>query len=251
MKYFLGSFIFIIFSIQGFANVNQKLADSAVVYFNEAQYQKTIDAYEKIIASGEESAALYYNLGNAYYKVKNIPLAIANYERAKTITPNDEDVLFNLRLAKTHTVDKIESLPVFFLNDWYNTLTGIFSTNLWAYFSVFAFIFSLCLLLMYFFSHSVQVKKMTFGAAAIFLLFSLVSMGASYNQKKLNYNRQFAIITNPSVNIKSSPDENSTSLFILHSGTKLQVLDQIQEWYKVKIENGETGWIKLEDVQKV
>lgn len=251
MKYFLSSFIIFLFTFQSFAKNNQSLADSAAFYFKEGQYQKTIESYEKIIASGEESAALFYNLGNAYYKVKDIPLAITNYERAKTITPNDEDVLFNLRLAKTHTVDKIESLPVFFLNDWYNTLTGIFSTNLWAYFSVFAFVFSLSLLLIYFFTHSVQIKKMTFGAAALFLVLSLASMGASYNQKKLNYDRQFAVITNPSVNIKSSPDENSTSLFILHSGTKLQVLDQIQEWYKVKIENGATGWIKLEDVQKV
>ncbi len=250
MKYLLVNILLII-GLQSFSQNNQALADSADIYFTNAQYQKSIDAYQKILKSGQESAALYYNLGNAYYKIKNIPLAITNYERAKRLSPNDEDINFNLRMAKTQTVDKVKTLPVFFLNDWYNSLTGKMSTNLWAYISVFAFLSSLSLLLFYFFSKSVQIKKFTFITAAFLLMMSLVSMASSYNQKKLNYDRGFAIITNPSVNIKSSPDENSTSLFILHSGAKLQVLDQIQNWYKVKIENGETGWIKLEDVEMV
>ncbi len=237
--------------IQSFSQNSQALADSAEIYFKNVQYQKTINAYEKIIASGDESAALYYNLGNAYYKNKNIPLAITNYERAKVLDPNDEDIIFNLRLAKTQTIDKIELVPEFFLSAWYNMTTGILTTNVWAYLSVLTFFLSLSLLLFYFFSRSVRLKKITFISAAFLLMMSLLSMVSSYNQKSLNFDRSFAIIINPSVNIKSSPDENSTSLFILHSGTKLQVLDKIQDWYKVKIENGETGWIKLEDVEKV
>jgi len=243
--------ILLILGLQSFSQNSQALADSAEIYFKNVQYQKAIDSYEKIITSGDVSAALFYNLGNAYYKNKNIPLAIVNYERAKVLAPNDEDIIFNLRLAKTQTIDKIESVPVFFLNDWYNMATGVLSTNIWAYLSVFTFFLSLSLLLFYFFSRSVRLKKITFISAAFLLMMSLLSMASSYNQKGLNYDRSFAVITNPSVNIKSSPDENSTSLFILHSGTKLQVLDQIQDWYKVKIENGETGWIKLEDVEKV
>lgn len=243
--------IILLLGIQSFSQNTQVLADSAEVYFKNGEYQKTIETYEKIVAAGEESAALFYNLGNAYYKNRNIPLAIVNYERARVLAPTDEDVIFNLRIAKTQTVDKIESVPMFFLSDWYNSATGLFSTNIWAYLSVFTFLFSLSLLLFYFFSRSVRLKKLTFLSAALLLMISLLSMASSYNQKGLNYDRSFAIITNPSVNIKSSPDENSTSLFILHSGTKLQVLDQIQDWYKVKIENGETGWIKLEDVEKV
>jgi SH3-like domain-containing protein len=79
----------------------------------------------------------------------------------------------------------------------------------------------------------------------------MVSMSSSYHQKQISFEEQYAIITNPSVNIKSSPDENSTSLFILHSGTKLQIMDKIQTWYKIKIENGNTGWIKDEDLTKI
>ena len=243
--------ILLILGLQAFSQDNKALLDSAEVYFKNAQYNKTIECYEKIVASGESSSALYYNLGNAYYKNKNIPLAIVNYERAKRLSPKDEDILFNLRLAKTQTVDKIKSLPVFFLTAWYNWGTGLFSTNVWAYLSIFAFLVALVLLLVYFFSRSVQLKKLTFLLAIVLLSVSLLSMISSYNQKKLNYDTSYAIITNPSVNIKSSPDENSTSLFILHSGTKLQVLDQIQDWYKVKIENGEVGWIKFDDVERV
>jgi len=251
MKYILLSITILISTISSIANTNMQLADSAGIYYKAGNYNKTIEAYLKIIESGEESAALYYNLGNAYYKSKNIPLAIANYERAKRIAPNDEDIIFNLRLAKTQTIDKIESIPVFFLSEWRNSITGILSTNIWAYLSVITFLLSLSLLLFYFFSRSIQLKKITFWSASFLLMMSLLSMASSYNQKKINFDTNYAIITNPSVNIKSSPDENSTSLFILHSGTKLQVLDQIQDWYKVKIENGNTGWIKFEDIENV
>ncbi len=230
MKYLLISIILTL-SIQTYSQNNQILADSARIYFKNAKYQKAIDSYKKIITSGEESAGLFYNLGNAYYKNNNIPLAITNYERAKKLNPNDEDINFNLRLAKTQTIDKVKSLPVFFLSDWYNSSTNILNSNIWAYLSIFSFLGSLSFLLL--------------------LGMSFVSMASSHNQKKLNIDTQFAIITNPSVNIKSSPDESSTSLFILHSGTKLQVVDQIQDWYKIKIENGEIGWIKFNDVEKI
>ena len=250
MKYLFISILFVL-GLQAYSQNSKVLVDSAEIYFKNTQYDKAINAYNKIIASGEESAALFYNLGNAYYKNNNIPLAIANYERAKRLAPNDEDIIFNLRLAKTQTIDKVSSIPVFFLTDWYNRITGITTTNKWAYISIVSFLLSLSLLLFYFFSRSVQIKKLTFLTASFLLLISLVSMASSYNQKKLNFDRRFAIITTPSVSIKGSPDESSTNLFVLHSGTKLQVLDQIQDWYKIKIENGEIGWIKFNDVEKI
>ena len=251
LKYFLLNIAVLISLTTALASSNQQLVDSAVIYFNAKDYDKAIVNYEKVAASGQESAALFYNLGNSYYKAKNIPLAIVNYERAQILDPTDEDISFNLSLVKTQTVDKIKSIPMFFLTDWYNALTGVMSTNNWAYLSVLSFGLSLALLLMFFFSRSISLKKITFWSASLFLLISLVSMASSYNEKKINFDRKYAVITNPSVNIKASPDENSTSIFVLHSGTKLQLLDQIQDWYKVKIEDGNTGWIKLEDVEKV
>jgi len=251
MKYLFAHILLIIFSLQSYTQNNLALVDSAETYFKNAQYLKAINAYEKIIDSGEESAALFYNLGNAYYKSNNIPLAITNYERAKRLAPNDEDIIFNLRLAKTQTIDKIGSLPEFFLTNWYNSITGIANTNTWAYLSIFTFLLSLILLLFYFFSKSVQIKKITFLSASFLLLMSLLSMSSSYYQKKQNFDNSFAIITTPSVNIKGSPDQSSTNLFILHSGTKLQILDHIQDWCKIKIENGEIGWIKIDDVERI
>ena len=157
---------FIILGFTSFSQNNKAIADSAELYFKESQYQKSAEAYEKIVASGKESAALYYNLANAYYKSNNIPLAITNYERARVLDPNDEDIAFNLRLAQTQTIDKIENLPMFFLSKWYNSLTGVMSTNIWAYLSIFALLLSLSLLLFYLFSHSMRLKKITFWSAS-------------------------------------------------------------------------------------
>jgi tetratricopeptide (TPR) repeat protein len=229
----------------------QQLADSAIVYYNSGDYQSAINNYDEIIANGQESAELFYNLGNAYYKSGNTALAITNYERALLLSPNDEDILFNLKLSKSQTVDKIETLPVFFLDSWYSSFTKMFSSNAWAYISLFSFLLGLVFLLGFLFSRTIVLKKVSFFVAGFFLTVTLVSFTSSYHQKKQYFDRSYAIITNPSVNIKSSPDENSTSLFILHSGTKLEVLDKIQSWYKIKIENGNTGWIKTDDVEKI
>ncbi|MBN2669050.1 MAG: tetratricopeptide repeat protein [Bacteroidales bacterium] len=233
------------------ASVPQQQLDSAIIYYDQSQYQKAIDIYESLISQRIESAELYYNLGNAYYKVKNVPLAIANYERALKLDPNDEDTKFNLRLVKAQTVDKIDSIEVFFIQQWIDAIVGLAGTNAWAIWSIFTFVLSLAILLLFFFSHSIRLKKWSFSVSIILLVISLLSLSASYRQKTLMFDTQYAVIVHGSVNIKSSPDDNSTSIFILHSGTKMQVLDQIQEWYKVKIDNGNTGWVKTDDVEMI
>ncbi len=253
MKYYILTIWIAIYASLGLSHAQnlQQLADSAIVYYNAGDYRSAIDNYNEIIANGQSSSALFYNLGNAYYKSGNMALAITNYERALRLSPNDEDILFNLKLSKSQTVDKIESLPEFFLTRWYHSFTKILSSNTWAYLSLFSFLLALIFLLSFLFSRSMVLKKLSFFVALFFLISSLVSLTSSYQQKKQYFDRSYAIITNPSVNIKSSPDENSTSLFILHSGTKLEVLDQIQKWYKIKIENGNTGWIKTDDVESI
>jgi tetratricopeptide (TPR) repeat protein len=229
----------------------QQQADSAAHFFNQKEYQKAIDLYTDILSKGQVSAELHYNLGNAYFKAGNLPLSIVQYEKAAKLAPADEDIKFNLQLAKTQTVDKVDVVPIFWLARLEQKIINLLSTNQWAAIGLVSFLLSLTFLMWYFFSNQILIKKLSFWTAGMLLLLSMSSVWASYRAQHENYSRQYAIIVNPSINIKSSPDVNSTNLFVLHAGTKLEVLDQINEWLKVRIENGNTGWIKEKDLIKV
>ena len=225
--------------------------DSATIYYNLKQYDTAINFYNKILATEKENSDLYYNIANTYYKAQEIPMAILYYEKSLKLNPNDEDILFNLQLARAQIVDKIKQVPEFFLSKWFNNVTQIFSSNFWAYLSIGFFLTALFLILIFLFSHHIGLKKISFWIAFVFFSISLFSALSAKHQKTINFDTEYAIITTPSIDIKSSPEDNSTTLFILHGGTKLQILDKIQEWYKIKIADGNTGWIKEKDFKTI
>jgi tetratricopeptide (TPR) repeat protein len=218
--------------------------DSAEVYYTNGEYQKAIDNYNEILSKGYESGKLYFNLGNAYFKLNKINDAILNYERAKILLPNNKDVEFNLGMAKSHITDKIETIPVFFLIDWYKTLTGIFSSNTWAIISLISFVSFLILVFLFFFTRTLIIKKPSFWLSILFLILSSTSFIFSSQEKERVSERNYAIVFEPVVNIKASPNESATELFVLHEGTKVEIRQSSKDWVEIKIEDGSIGWIK-------
>lgn len=231
----------------GFAN-NQILIDSAQQAYTNNEFELAINYYEQILNSGYEAPEIYFNLGNSYYKSNKLTLAIINYERALLLAPGDEEIQFNLKIAQNYVVDKIEVLPRLFIYDWIDSLLYLSSSNSWAKLSLSAFIFMLILFLFYFFTNSVYVKKMTFWFGVFLITFSILSFLFSAKQKQNVEIRNKAIIFNTSVTIKSSPDPSGNDLFVLHEGTKVTVEDSVQDWLKIKITDGNKGWLKASDV---
>lgn len=250
MKRFRTIFIGIILlnTTLAFANGQQQLIDSAANFYASAQYEKAITAYQQVIENGYESAELYYNLGNAYYKSNKIPWAITHYERALKLAPGDEDILFNLQLANTHVVDKIEVLPEFFLTSWWNRFIQLFSSNQWALISISTFVSGLVLLLIFSLSGRVVARKFSFWLAVLLILVSVFSFNFSRKQKWVALNEPKAIIMTPSVVVKSAPSETGTELFLIHEGLKVKVTDKLGDWREIKLSDGNKGWVKQEDL---
>ncbi|MFW6267545.1 MAG: tetratricopeptide repeat protein, partial [Marinilabiliaceae bacterium] len=194
-------------------------------------------------------AALYYNLGNAYYKTGELPRAILNYERALLHAPQDKDIRHNLELAYSQTTDEIERVDAFFLTEWYRDLRNLNDSDGWALWSVGCFILVLISLGIYFYGRNVPLKKIAFALSFIFLITSGITFAFSARQKEKLTEESHAIIFTPSVNIKSSPDQSGTNLFVLHEGTKVELLNKIGEWWNVKLEDGSEGWIHESDIE--
>ena len=223
-------------------------ADSVVqagnLYYVNNDYQKAADSYQLVLDSGYVAAELYFNLGNAYYRMNNYALAILNYERALLLAPSDKDIKFNLQLANAHVVDKIDVIPEFFLKRWILKVIGFTSSNIWAIISMSAFIVFMMLFLIYLFTAKMFLKQFSFYLLILFFVISAACFVFSRSRQQMIMMRNGAIIVAPSVTAKSSPDEYGTNLFILHEGTKVEVVDSIGKWNEIKISNGNKGWVK-------
>ncbi len=222
--------------------------DTAEQCYKSARYEQAIATYEQIVDNGFESAELYFNLGNAYFKSNKFPMAIVNYERALKLNPTDEDIQFNLQLANTYVVDKIDVLPEFFLKSWGQTFVQTFSTNQWAHISIACFVIGLALLLVFFLSQSIVLRKCSFWIGVLAIIVSVLGFSFSGKQKDAMVSTPDAIVVAPSVIVKGSPDVNGVELFVVHEGLKVKVSKNLDGWFEIKLSDGNKGWVKTETI---
>ena len=228
-------------------SVTKAQADSA---YAKGDYASAIELYESILANQGESAAIYYNLGNSYYKNKDIAHSILNYERAYLLSPGDSDIRFNLEMARNNTVDKIDSINQLFLMSWITSLRNILSADGWAGGAIISFIIFLLALSLYIFGKQLVLKKLGLLFAGLCLIITIVANIFASQQKSLLVNRQTAIIMSPSVTAKSTPDAGGTDLFILHEGHKILVKDAtMKDWCEIQLEDGSIGWIPRDVIE--
>jgi tetratricopeptide (TPR) repeat protein len=239
------------FANMAFGNNYINIFDRANDFYKKEQYDTSIILYESILKSGVESSEVYYNLGNAYYKKKNIARAILNFERAHKLAPGDDNISFNLQLAQTMIVDKINTLPEFFLKHWWRYFSELFSSNGWGILSIIFFIVALILAIIYLFTVKLWLKKLSFWLVLILIAISIVSFFNSYQLKSRSLAKTSAIVMTPSITIKSSPDENGTDLFVIHEGLKVWVIDKVDNWSKIIIADGNSGWLKNSDIEPI
>lgn len=212
-------------------------------YFSSGNYDKALEMWTDIYNTGYRSAELDYNIGSAYFKKNNIPGAILFYERAHLLKPADEDINYNLQIARTLVVDRFVEIPELFFVRWYNFIALTLSANSWAKTSLIAFILCLAFLSLYFYTSRYNRKVLGFWLAVVLLVISAASFTLASRNKILVLNSHKAIIFSPVVNGKSSPDSSGNDLFVLHEGTKVTVEDEVGGWYEIRLSDGNKGWI--------
>ncbi|MDL2251313.1 tetratricopeptide repeat protein [Odoribacter sp. OttesenSCG-928-J03] len=248
-------FLFVVYSawaeiedITGIKSVDEYIRQ-AEVFYKEGKYREAAESYENILKADRESSKLYYNLGNAYFKSGENTKAILNYERALLLNPSDKDTRYNLNMAQKQIVDKIEDLPEFFFARWYKSLIAYFSADQWAYISIAVFLLFLISALFFFYSSTVGLKKAGFSVASIALLMTVFTIIFTAKQNARLEARNYAIIMTPSVTIKGAPDNSGTSLFVVHEGLKVEVREKLGDWYNIRLQDGNEGWVSKADAE--
>ena len=239
---------FFLMSVTVTAQEDQRFTKANELY-TQGKFEEAAKAYEEILKTGVESPELYYNLGNAYYKSGLLPQAILNYERAKLLAPQDKDIEYNLELAQSQTIDKIDKVGEFFLKAWMRDLRNKADSDTWAYMSVAFFVLVIAMLFLFYFSRTATLKKAGFFAGFLFLFLFIFSFSFAHLQKQKLVKRNYAIIFAPTVNVKSSPDTSGTEIFVLHEGTKVKVVDELGEWRKIELSDGNRGWINVSTIE--
>ena len=222
-------------------------ADSAYI---QGDYLKAISIYESVIRDQGVNATLYMNLGNCWLKRDEIAKAILNYERAYLLDPSDPDIRFNLELARTKTVDKVNTTNQLFIVVWFKKLLAVTDVNGWAILTVILFALTIILAGFMLFSRKTGLKKISFSFSVFFLLLSILSFIFANTQMGNIRNRDTGIIMSPSVTVKSTPSSAGTDLFIIHEGRKVRILDSsMKEWAEIRLEDGNTGWIPVDVIE--
>lgn len=251
IKFVLSAIYIFVFSVtNGFAQIdaNQIFSEANESYKN-GDYAKATELYEQLLSNKYESAVVYYNLGNTYFKQSKIPNSILNYERARILDPSDEDILFNLRVANLQTIDKIEPIGKFFLYELKDAIVDYFSSQTLALYATILSFLAFGLLTLYFYTWKPFVKKLTFSFSVLFFVLMISSILFAQNKYNKEQAHDSAIIFMSSVYVKSSPDAGGTDLFILHDGTKVTILDALGDWKKIRLEDGKVGWAPVQALQ--
>lgn len=228
--------------------ISKSLADSAYI---RNDFTTAIQIYEMILRTGE-SADIYYNLGNSYYKIGDIAKAILNYERALILKPANKDIRSNLEIARAKTVDKVTDVPELFFITWLKSITNSMGIQSWAIIAISFFLLFIVSIYFFFFSTKIVARKTFFILALFFLVFCVIANISAAFQRRVRLNRMNAIIISPSVTIRSTPNDNGTSLFILHEGRKVFIKDDsMKDWKEIQLEDGNVGWVKKNDLEVI
>ena len=228
------------------------LWNEANAAYADGRWSDAVAGYEMISSMGLESAALYCNAGDAYFKDGNVPMAIVYYERALKLDPSYEDARYNLELMNSLIQDRIDAVPEFILKVWARDVCYIMDSDAWAVCFLVFLALTLAMVLLYVLASTPAGRRVGFFVGIVFLVCTVFSISFSMWQKKDYMSADEAIVTRPVTSVKSSPSaESSTDLFILHEGTKVRILDEVGRWNNVELADGRQGWIKADDIEVI
>jgi tetratricopeptide (TPR) repeat protein len=236
---------------RAFASEAATLMEKGNEYYQNKDYNNAIDMYQKIIEMGYESAPLYYNLGNAYYREGKLGYSILYYEKALKLAPGDDDAQHNLAIANSKTIDKIDTLPQFFLFQWWESFLALFNLTGWTCLAYAFYIILLISIGLYFFLKKPKLQRYSFftGFTSIILLaIAIIIVVVKYNRE---VNIKNGIIVESVVNAKLSPDSTASDAFIIHEGLKVSEEDRVDNWIQIKLQDGKEGWIPQEAIKRI
>lgn len=237
MKYIL-VFTFLIQSV--FASEWDVYLKEGNKAYSEGNYEEAVVHYSKIIDNNIESGELFFNLGNAHYKLDEIGKSIYYYEKSLNFIEGDESLEQNIKIARLKIIDKIEPIPKLFLFVWLDNLMRILNIENWGWLSLSLFFITGIIFSMYMLFSKRMLNRLSWIFLILFSISILFFIGRIYEFETT----EFGIIFEKKVAVMSEPSLGASEVFILHEGTKIKINRKLNGWLEISIADGKTGWCK-------
>lgn len=241
-------YIFLLFTQVFWA---QSAFEKGNALYQKGKYGEAITAYESIVKSGQQSAELYFNLGNCYYKLNKVAPAIFNFEKALLLNPGDTEIQNNLSFAQKMTIDDITEVPKVGFAKIIQDFTASFHYDTWAFIAIVLSLLFLLSFIGYYFSNTTSSKRIFFLGMLVFFLFVSVSVMAGFFEQNRIHNDKPAIIFAEVITVKSEPNTSSQDAFVLHAGTKVYVLETVSKYKKIQLLDLKEGWVEKTAIKEL
>lgn len=232
------------------SNISEILVNAENAYTTQ-DYEKAITLYDSVIAQGYESADIFFNSGNAFFKNGDLQKAILYYEKAKLLDPNDSDIAHNLAFAYSRQPDNIEQIPDGFITriaQWFYRLLPVDGWAATSIIFILIFCIATCIFL---FTDRIVRKKISITVLTISFFFAIISFCSAKTRYSELTSQEYAIIMEPTTTIKTEPSVNASELATIHGGLKVRIVKEAFGWLKITLANGKEGWILAEQVERI
>lgn len=219
--------------------------------YQKGNYEDAIIHYESILKAKKQSAELYFNLGNCYYKLNKVAPAIYNFEKALLLNPNDKDIQNNLKFAQKLQIDDIKEVPKVGFNKVIQDFTSSNHYNTWAWISVGLSFLFLLFFLVYYFGQTTVIKRIFFIGMVLSAFGIILSISSAFFEKKNYDNDKPAIVFAEITAVKTEPNSTSADAFVLHEGTKVYVFETVDNFKKIELSDGKKGWIETNKIKEL
>jgi len=220
---------------------SQNLFIQGNTLYSEGKYEDALTSYEKLLQKGIENHILYYNIGNAYFKLNKIGEAILYYKKAHKLAPLNKDITFNLNLARAHRVDVIKKLEKPLFTKFFLQLIHITSVNLATIITSALYFLLFVFLIIWLFIKSLTIRYINTTLAILFLL-SFGILGFNIKECK----KKEGVLVTTIEDVRSGPSDDYTLVFTIHEGMEFVILEEEKGWARIVLPNGLEGWLKIE-----
>ncbi len=209
--------------------------------YERGEYAEAVRSFEEAADRGRASAALYYNLGNAYYKQDDIGRAVLNYERARRLAPRDEDIRFNLGVAQLRVVDKIASPEIDPIYKFFLGIKTLLTLPQLTRLTILLYLLFMALLIVRQWDRGNRLSFLRYAVRPILIL--LIVIGALFALRvHEDMTTVEAVVLQKSVTVLSEPQAAATEVFTLHEGVKVRIIDQSGAYVRLRLADGKDGW---------
>ena len=214
-------------------------------------YEGAVTRYEALVNDGYADAAVYYNLGNAYFKLNNLASSILYYEKARKLDPGDPDIRENLAFVNLGITDRIQPLPEFFIDSWWRGLLFSASITTWSVIAIVCWLIAFGLLIAYLYAWQPRLKRAAFYGGVATAGLALLLLVVAYSQHRMQVDHDGAVVFSSQATVRSAPSDSEKTLFVIHEGTKVEIIERAEDWLRVSLPNGHEGWMKSDAVKVI